>query len=91
MTASDQTRQIFLNNGICVHFIVHRRTDEDGRGCGKQDRGQEIVGDPRGHLADGIGRRRGDDDQFGELGQGNMVDFEAPVQPEKVPGNPLAG
>ncbi len=58
---------------------------------GDEDRGQQIVGDARSHLADDIGRRRGNDDKFGKLGQGDVVDFKAPVQPEQLPGDRVAG
>ena len=91
MAAGNQAGQILLHNGICIHLVVHRRTDEDGRGRGQQDRGQQIVGDARGHLADDVGRRRGNDDQFGEFGKGDVVDLEAPGHPEQVRGDRVSG
>ncbi len=77
--AGDQARQILPHNGVRIHLVIHRRADEGRRGGGDEDRGQQIIGDARSHLADHIGRGRGNDDQLGEPCQGDVVDFKVPV------------
>jgi hypothetical protein len=89
--AQSQTGQIFLHDGVGVHFCIHRRADEHRCGRGKQRRGQQVIGDPRRHLADQVGRRRCDDHEFGKRGQGNMVHLKTSGQVEKVRGNTIPG
>ena len=51
--------------GVLPHAHVHRRRDEHRLVGREQQRGREIVGDPRRHLGQQVGGRRADQHEIG--------------------------
>ena len=70
---SAQKVQIVLGHLIFVHIGVHGRGDELGAAAGQHRGGQHIVRNAVGQFGAHIGGGRGDDDQVGPVGHGDVL------------------
>ena len=73
--ARDERRNVLLRRGIFPHAGVHRRGDHHRRAGRHDGRGKHVVRDAARHLADDVGRRRGDQEEIRALGQRDMLDL----------------
>ena len=73
---------IVLHNPVLVHIGVHGRGNELGTPTGQHRGGEHIVGQSVGKLRADVGRGRGNDNQVGTLGQGDVLHLvgEIPVK-----------
>ena len=67
-----QLGHIILGNRIQIHIRIHCRCDEDRCRRSHDRRRQHVIGNAVGDLADDISRRRGDDEDVGPAGQGDV-------------------
>jgi hypothetical protein len=72
--APPQRREILLDRGVLPHLGVHRGRDQHRRARREERRGQQVVGDAGGVLAEQLRRRGRDDDQVGRLTEARVRD-----------------
>ena len=81
---------ILLHCGILKHPAVHGRADQD-LGCGRQHHGgKKIITNTVGHLANEIGRGRGDDNEIRLLPPGYVIHGRRRLV-EHIPDHPVPG
>ena len=66
--------EIGLGGRMLPHIHVHGGRDDDGRGGGEIESGQEIVGDAVREFREDIGGGRSDDEQVGGLRGVDVLD-----------------
>ncbi len=82
--AGGQRIQIAADRVVLEHLRVHGRRDEDGSAGGRVERGQKIVGDSVGELADDVRRGRRDEQQIDRRGQRDVLDVGVGARLELV-------
>jgi hypothetical protein len=70
-----QPLDVARRRGVLPHPHVHRRHREHGLVGGEDQRGGEIVGDPRGHLGEEVGGRRADHHEVGLAAELDVADL----------------
>ncbi len=82
--AGRQRIQVAADRVVLEHLRVHGRRDEDGRAGRRVERGQKIVGDSVGELADDVGRGGRDEQQIDRRGQRDVLDVGVGARLELV-------
>ena len=79
-----ERRQVLLEGGMLVHVGVHGGGEKQRRLGGQGRGGEGVVGEAEGELGDDVGRGRGDDQQVGAGGQGDVLHGELRLEVEEV-------
>ena len=82
--------EVFAHGLVLEHLCVHRRRQEHRCARRRIERGEEIVRDPVGELADDIGRRRRDEQEIDRGREGDMFDVGVGARLELIGNDPPA-
>ena len=90
--ARSEHRQVSPHGVVLEHVRVHRRRHQDRRARRQVQRAQEVVGDTVSELADDVGGRGGDQQEFGFGGERDVLDVRVRaagelVGDDRTPGN----
>ena len=87
--AGGQRVEIAAHRLVLEHKRVHGRREEQRRARGRIERGEEVVGDAVGQLADDVRRRRRDEKQINRRRDGDVLDVGVRARRELI-GDDLA-
>jgi len=80
-----QGGQVVLRGGVLVHGAVHRRGDDDRAAGGQRRNREQVIGQPGGQPGQGVGGRRGDDQQVGVFAQADVGDVSGQLAAAGAP------
>ena len=86
--ARRQRLQVALHGRVLEHVGVHRRREQHRRARRQVERGQEVVGDAVGELADDVGGGRRDEQQTDVGRQRDVLDVGVGAARELVGDRP---